>query len=293
MDCQVMELDRETAGIYKPLTLGPYQHHLERIATGDKQVFAAGLSFLGIPAGLALACRNPAYFAEVISLYVQDDYRGHGYAEKLLDCLGTLAQKQGIRILNIGYSSRNPYTAQIERVLSKAGFSQPVVTSTVFRYSSKGVAELNYPWFIKYELPTMPEGFIKWQDVTLKERQKLTQADWFPKGLSPFIDEHLLEPSNSLAYRVGGEIAAWLITHRLRSDAILYKSFFVREDLREAGIAGMLLLKAIRLQFEQGISEYLLTIYNENQLILPMVNRWMKGFTVSANEWKQAVKKFK
>jgi GNAT superfamily N-acetyltransferase len=292
MDCQVVELDRETAGNYKMLTLGPYQHYLERIAAGGPQVLAAGLNFLGLPVGLALACQNTAGSADIISLLIQEDFRGRGYAGSLLDCLGAMAQKQGIPVLKTGYSSGNPYAAQIERVLRKAGFSLPLVTSTVYRYSSKGVAEDGYPWFIRFDLPAMPEGFIRWQDVTFQEREQLKRQAWFPEYLSPFIDEHLLEPLNSLAYRVDGEIAAWLITHRLRSDAVLYKSFYVREDLRNAGIAALMLIKAIRLQFEQGISEYLLTIHNQNYLVLPMVKRWMKGFTVLAHEWKQAVKKF-
>lgn len=291
MECQVVELDRDTVGNYKGLTLGPYQHHLDRIATGEKRVFAAGLNFLGIPVGLALACQNIAYSADIISIFIQEDFRGRGYAGQLLDCLGIMARRQAIPFLKIGYGSRNPYAVQIEKVIGKSGFSKPVITSTVYRYSSKGVAEADYPWFIQYDLPAMPEGLMLWQEVTVAEREKLKKVEWFPEHLSPFTDEYLLEPLNSLAYRVDGEIGAWMITHRLRSDAVLYKSIFVREDLRSTGIAALMLLKAIRLQFEAGITEYLLTIYNENHLILPMVKRWMKGFTVSANEWKHAVKK--
>ena len=293
MDCQVMELDQETAGNYKALTLGPYQHHLERIAAGDTKVFAAGLNFLGLPVGLALACQRAADYAEIISLFVQEDFRGRGHAGKLLDYLEAMAQKQGVRVFNIGYSSGNPYAAQIEQVLVKSGFSPPMVTNTVYRYSSKGVAEADYPWFIQYDLPAMPEGIIRWQDISSEEREKLRNAVWFPEWLSPFSDEHLVEKLNSLAFRVDGEIASWMVTHRLRSDVILYKSIYVREDLRSSGIAALMLIKAIQLQFEQGITEYLLTIYNQNHLILPMVKRWMKGFAVLANEWRQAFKKLK
>ena len=69
MECQVVELNQETASNYKFLTLGPYQHHLDRVTAGDQQVFAAGLSFLGIPVGLALANRLSKDFAEISSKY--------------------------------------------------------------------------------------------------------------------------------------------------------------------------------------------------------------------------------
>jgi GNAT superfamily N-acetyltransferase len=290
MECNIIELDNITAQAYKPLTLGPYQYNLDRFAENEKQVLAVGLNFLGSPVGLGIALRNPDQNTMLLSLFVQENFRGRGYAGKMLSRLEEMGSQNGSKVMIAGFNTTNPCVEQFKRVLIKCGYSEPAVTSTIYRHSSLGLSEEELPWFFKYELPADPDGLFFWKDATTSEKEKLKNASWLPAGLSPFIDEHLIENLNSLAVRVNGEIVGWIIAHRLRSDTILYRSLYMREDFRNTGIAALMLLKSIKLQYQQGIPQYMLTIVNENMDVIPMINRWMVGYALAKTQWLNAGK---
>lgn len=285
MLCNIIELDHNTAPSYKSLTLGPYQPNLDRLAETEKRVLAVGLEFLGMPVGLGIALINSDNNPMLLSLFVQENFRGKGYAGKMLSRLEEMASRQGSKVMVAGFSSTNPCVEQFKRVLLKSGYGEPQVTSTIYRHSSLGLSEAELPWFFKYELPAGPEGLFFWKDAAAGEREKLQNAPWLPTGLTPFIDEHLIEPLNSLAIRAAGEVIGWIITHRLRSDTILYRSFYMREDFRNTGIAALMLLKSIKLQYQHGIPQYMLTIANQNMDVIPMINRWMVGYALAKTQW--------
>ena len=246
LDCrQVVAYQHLTYPVYRPQLL-------EAVQSGALVAVAATDGTRAV--GLALA-RYPkdSRRGVVLSLYVSPQHRRRGLGKTMFGMLGDELRRRGCLEAQATFMDGTPSTPAVERILSHHGWSPPLERMRVCTATRDSIVSL--PWLHDLSLPESFESF-PWSTLKAGERQALLEQEAsdprYPEFLSPFREEHLIEPLNSLGLRYQGQVVGWLITHRIASDTIRYTSLFVREDLRALGRAIPLIARAIRLQLEDG-----------------------------------------
>jgi hypothetical protein len=115
-------------------------------------------------------------------------------------------------------------------------------------------------------------------ELTNQERESIQEqqatSPWYPEILSPWSDEEIIEPLNSLGLRYKDQVVGWMITHRVAEDTIRYTKMFVRKDLQSLGRAISLLAKAIKLQLEtMEDSKAVCTVFADNTEMIRFVDK--------------------
>lgn len=202
----------------------------------------------GRPIGLALAeipAATPSS-AELLSLLVVSDARRRGVATMLLAGIEEDLSRRGVTEVGGVYMSGKPFTAALERVFEKRGYSPPQVRKLVVQCTPEEAARTD--WFQKAK---MPEGGIifPWTDLPRDEYEALkrSQAErpWIPQILEPWSCGERVDPASSVGLRLAGEVAGWVITHRVAPLLVRYTACFVREDLQGQGALFPLLVASI------------------------------------------------
>lgn len=286
---KVYELDGKKAADYAGFTYAPYRTKLERAGT-DGTVIAVGAEAMGTPAGLVLAERNLNGVLSILSLKVAENLRSKGIGRELISKIEEISLEKGEKKIVAEYAGGKPHTPVIEHILEKRGWTQPITKSVVYRCSARDRGPEEIPWWLGYRLDRLPEGILPWNELAGEELRALRNAGWLPRGLSPFINEEMVDARHSFGLRIKGEIAGWIIYHTIRKDTTVCRSLFIREDVRDKGFAPVMVIQSIRLQYEDGIKNFMFTIHNNNGHVLPMVRRWMERYIVSAAEWREVEK---
>lgn len=138
------------------------------------------------------------------------------------------------------------------------------------------------------ELPEEAEIFT-WQELSSAEREGILERQrrdvWFPEVLTPFQEEPRLEPTISVGLRWRGEVAGWMICHRVAFDTLQYSAFFVREDLRERGLGRALLREAVRRRLADPDLRYaILAVDARNRRMVELVRGRLRPFLASTSE---------
>ncbi|MBO9540561.1 GNAT family N-acetyltransferase [bacterium] len=246
-------LDSQQVVGFQHLSYPIYRPQLRNAAQSGTLV-AIGVSDGTRAVGLVLADHpRDSRLGVVLSLYVTPQYRRRGLGKTLFGLLGDELRRRGCFEAKASFMDGTPSTPGVERILSHHDWSQPLERVWVCTGTRESIVSL--PWLQDLPLPEAFEMF-PWNALRDDERQALLEqeavAPGYPAILSPFREEHLLEPLNSLGLRYRGQVVGWLITHRIAPDTIRYTSLFVREELQALGRAIPLVARAIRLQLEDG-----------------------------------------
>lgn len=199
----------------------------------------------GKPIGILAASYNHVLkFADILHLYVEEGHRSQHVGRNLLALLEKEV-KTGTT-LTLLYPENQSETIPIEKMLAanKWQGSRPYVIRCFFDPYTFGA-----PWAKK--LCRYPKGIEEffWKDLKPEERADLVyrgDQKQFTRTLSPFREESLIEPLNSLGLRLNGRVVGWMITHRIDPETIRYSAFYIEHSLRKSGAAIPLLASAIR-----------------------------------------------
>jgi GNAT superfamily N-acetyltransferase len=232
----------------------------------DTIIVALGAFEDNHPIGIVLSTfRVPQRYAVVLALYVEEKFRNKKIGTQLLAQLESVLVEKDCSLMSITYQSDLPTTVYLEKTLNRLGWDQGMPFSIRCHFKS---STFSASWMKnKYRLPKDIEIF-KWKFLTLKERKQLElelSKETIPSSVSPFIQETLIEPSNSLGLRKkDGEVIGWMITHRVSEDTIQYASLFIKPEYQFLGYAVYLSVESIRLQMEGPIENaYLNVTYAE------------------------------
>ncbi len=226
---------------FRSLTFPKFQAMLQEFGLGT-QVIAIGASENGQPIGLALAERETPETAKVLSLFVQQDYRGRGIGTRLLDRLEQACSANGCGDAYLVYVAGKPTARALERVLAKCHWAIPEPRMLICRCTQ---AMQQASWVQRAVLPRSFEIF-PWTELTASERASLRDDPWYPSNLTPFDYEQSMEPLNSLGLRYQGQVVGWMITQRFHADTICYSCSYIRDDLQQRGRILPLYAEAIK-----------------------------------------------
>jgi GNAT superfamily N-acetyltransferase len=225
------------------MTFPYYRHLLPLIGTGEstkggQQPLACIASSDGTPVGLALAERAAVIppTAEVLSLFVVEDFRGRGIATRLLACLEEVAVRRGVCELSGTYMSGRPSLEALERVLTKRGFEAPTLRMIAFKFTPDQAAQCR--WYRQARVPAGASIF-KWTELTDSEmtalRQSQAERQWIHPKLTPWYGSPHFDHLSSFGMRKDGEVVGWVINHRLSPGVVTFSIAFMRSDLARRG----------------------------------------------------------
>ena len=185
--------------------------------------------------------------AQVLSLAVLPGHRGRGVGGALLAAAERLAASAGASALEGAYRTSWRSRPAIEALLAARGWSPPESRMVLARGETafaRGILRTGAP-----ELPPEAEIF-SWEDLGAGEREAILARQhedrWYPEILTPFQEAPRLEATISVGLRWQGEVAGWMICHRVAFDTLQYSAFFLREDLRGRRLGWALLREAVR-----------------------------------------------
>jgi GNAT superfamily N-acetyltransferase len=223
-------------GAFRHMTFPAYRAALNlnaarpaRVLVGAKANSAAiGLAFA------AIASRGTG--AELLSMYVDGDYRNRGVATALVEKICAELIARGVETIRATYMTGQPTTAAVERVFAKTGWSAPQTRMLVVRFTLDSVA--GAPWITHFRM--LPAGYdiVPWVELTADERTQLRTSQerdhWIAEDLVPFDFESGIEPITSLALRYRGEVVGWCLTHII-GDVLRFTCSYIRRDLARLG----------------------------------------------------------
>lgn len=201
------------------------------------------------PAGLCLArVQTATGAARLLSLCVAEPRRRQGWGTRLLAETEAGLRARGAREVGAIYTQGDGSPA-FEAVLRKCGWAPPRVRMILCKSDAAHI--LQAPWIRDARLGA---GFtmFPWRELPAGERDRIRQLEgaphWHPPALSPFNDEQYYDPETSLGLRCRGELAGWVVTHRVIPGSVRYTNVFVRGDVRWKAPHLPMVAEAIRRQ---------------------------------------------
>ncbi|MGK7941446.1 MAG: GNAT family N-acetyltransferase [Crocosphaera sp.] len=279
---------------YAKFTYPHYRQQLKKI-NRDSSIIALGAELNSQPLGLTLAKYNPKNNkGEICSLFVAPEYRQQGIGTKLLSTLEEKLVKQNCQEISLVYIP-NQTTLALKKILTNHHWSFPKPRMLICVGTRESIE--NAPWLnFDTRLPTKYEIF-PWVELSNTEKKLIKKSQekspWYPEILSPFKEEHLIEPINSLGLKYKNEVVGWLITHRINHETVRYTSLFVKKELQKLGRAIPLFTKAIKLQVNKtNTSQATFTVVLDNQAMIEFVKRRIKPYLASCRQSFITSKKF-
>jgi len=191
------------------------------------------------PAGLVLAglptAARPA--AELLSIYVAQDLRDRGLGTTMVAALEEELASRGAPAIEAVYMSGKAGVEALERVFEKRGFGAPQLRKIVVQCTPEEVSRAD--WYRAARLPASCTIF-PWAELSREEYDALQRSQaaspWIPQILEPWSCGQHVDAVSSVGLRAGGQVAGWVLTHRVPPNLIRYTSCFVRADLQRWGL---------------------------------------------------------
>lgn len=207
------------------------------------------------PVGLLLGSATESfYLAEIHSLFVKKKYRNQNIEAKLLQCFEKELMEHQCKMVTCFYSDAMETKLELEKLLNNNKFNPPI--PTIIRYYFKG-ADFAPNWMNKnYQYPKdFSVSYFK--DLSEEERKELMRRvsqGSIPNEVSPFLNEEVVEPINSLILKDQEKIIGFVITHRVSETLIRYSSLYIESEYQHLGYSIQLLINSMKIQ-KQIISE--------------------------------------
>ncbi len=237
--------------------------------------------------GLALAEIAPNnQGAKLFSCYVDAPHRRKGIAVQLLASLSRGLKQNGLKYLDLGYSTDWPSAPIVEHILKK--YHWVPSKTTLYQYKTNTATISNAPW-LSDENANLPSGYslFEWCNLPPEDRgaiqRKQAETNWYPPNLSPFqTDDHLA--FNGMGLRYQGEVVGWMVTLQSAPDTVQYSSFFVSSEHRRQPVSVPLLAAAINRQIKSDLPNYIWQVSADNDAMLAFVDRYLKSYLTKQTE---------
>ena len=277
--------------LYQTLTHRELRPYLQSQELG-KTIIAIGASKGSNPVGLAFAEFNQkTKCAELLSIFVLPSHRRCGIGTALLSFLEQELLLKDCNKIELDCKTNKLTTPALKLLLRKFNWSE-LKPSLVECIANDKM--LNAPWlYNKYRFPSKMNIF-PWGEITSQERFVIEQTQqekpWINRELIPPKEGENFEPINSLGLRYQGQVVGWIITERIHSDTIFYKSMFVRKNLQKKGLGIALVVNAIQRQAKAKVPLGVWQVFLDNLPMLNFVKKRMTPYLTSFDEISKSSK---
>ena len=282
-------LDRLNAPAYKHLTYPWLQERLDQLSPQNLKNIAIGVALQGQPVGLVLAeYLTNQNQANILSLIVAQEHRQRGLGTVLLIQIEEILKEHGCQQLDILYKL-NLTTPILERLLKQQNWAPASFYSLQCVTNRETIKQA--PFLHRYTLPKKFTIF-PWVELTAQERTKIKQRENglnYPDELCPFKTDQI-EALSSVGLRYEGEVVGWSIFHRVTPSFVIYKSLFVKPELRSIGLGVHLFVASANRQLtDEKVTKAMFIVLKDNTRMLRFVKRHIVPYlTATNNFWKSS-----
>ena len=222
--------------------------HEDLTQTPTDTLLAAGQTFAGLPAALAVISSTSNGPMEVISLAVAEPFRRLGLARQLLLWLQAQAQSQGCKSLSLSYPLGHASTAAME-CLTRAWQHRPGLRLVhLDRAGGRALVQRLTPLAERW-LRSGRFALVRWQDMDadLQCRLELRQQEAPSWAWSASADAALGQRDALISQVLldRGAVVGWLVAHRVGLSLFRVTQWWVAPEWQGQGLALVLLRQAV------------------------------------------------
>lgn len=216
--------------------------HLQR-----PEVIVVGARYHDEPIGLALSLIESKEVADVISVFVAKPHRLRGIASLMIEQIEQIVKPLGNNRLLLGVTKDSQFTP-IASVLKRCEWDpKPRGLKRLISWCGPEMKLDKAPW-LRRRIQNADVEVLPWSEVTeselLKLKEDASKTDcWFPKSLSPIVDNTNIHAPTSIGLRFRGELIGWSITHKFMTSPVVFSVMFAKK-VPEFPLAGLALLQA-------------------------------------------------
>ena len=252
------------------------------------QLHAAGTSFAGLPAALAVVRVSSGSALEVLSLVVAEPFRRLGLAGNLLAWLRCEARRLRCSTLMVCFPHDHASTAAMERLTpASQGWSHEPGLRLVHlnRGGLQALLDRVVPMVEPWQRSSRFRS-VAWSELSAQQRQQLTTVEQVPRWALP--DHVALGDSVSELDAAVSQVlldqetpTGWLLANRVGASRVRVTAWWVRPALQGKGLA-LLLLKpaiAVALDCQPAYTACSFGIAADNQSMLRLSKRHLEPFS--------------
>lgn len=229
--------------------------------------------------GMALACRPvdareaAADGGELLSLYVDAEYRRQGIATALVEQVERGLAETGVDAVEAVYMTGSPFIDGVEKALQTRRWQEPELRMLVLRSTMDEAFAA--PWFNRFR---KRDRFVLEPLVELEAEIRAMRddpPDWIAEDLEPWkIDFSYIEPASSLGIRLDGELVGWVVNHKLSDEAIRFTNTHLRPDLARRARALPVLTESITRAGAAGFTRLTFTVPSYHPEMIRFMRKW-------------------
>ena len=216
------------------------------------KIHAAGSSFAGLPAALAVVSCSSGSMLEVLSLVVAKPFRRLGLASNLLAWLGSEAQHLHCSGLILSYPNDHANTQAMERLTPTGQGWYHAPGLRLVHLDRKGLEALLERVNPVAEKCLRSNRFrvVAWSALSASQRQQLMAVEQVPPWAMANHAEigdalGAIDPAVSQVLLDQEQPAGWLLAHRVGTSRIRVTAWWIRPALQGRGLGLMMLKPAI------------------------------------------------
>lgn len=203
---------------FNPGQPGPYgQYLLPYIAARAKwqadRYIVVGAAWNNYAAGAAAITLVEKGEAELKSLYVDPQARGHGIGTGLLRRAAAAAAKLGADTLTIAYTLGSGELEAMDRIVRAVG-GEPSFHANVYTLDSAKFHDSPVFGWTLTPAYRPAANVVSFRDLKREQIDRLDENNAIPEGLRPAERKDIYDPALSLAWVEDGEVVSFLLTCR-------------------------------------------------------------------------------
>jgi GNAT superfamily N-acetyltransferase len=211
-------------------------------------LMAAGQSFAGLPAALAVVQQTPNASLEVISLAVAEPFRRLGLARQLLLWLQAETQRLGVQALSLSYPLGHASTDAMERLTSGWQCSPGLRLVHLDRAGGAALVQRLRPLAARWQRSGR-FVLVRWQTMGshLRHQLECLQQQAPPWAWSAAADAALGQRDDRISQLLLDRdvVVGWLVAHRVGLSLFRVTQWWVAPEWQGRGLALVLLRQAV------------------------------------------------
>lgn len=230
--------------------------------------------------------------SEIISFYLEPEYRNQGIGKELLNKTEQILSQKGYEEVRTYFWSSWESFEATKHILETEGWSEPEKLMHVFRTDIARV--MNIPW---RENVVLPDGYeiVPWTWISPDEKKEIRDEQefmpYFPDSLSPFYHEEKIAYHPSLALKYKDRVVGWLITYWNTPTTLEYNNIFIRKEYRLGMRTPLEMIRVASMrQVEQGVPDILWSVGEENSLLEQYLDKKFGNYSDKATIYRASKK---
>jgi GNAT superfamily N-acetyltransferase len=243
MVTEYFKLTPEIAKRVAALTFPTYRNSLSPL---EQNLFGCTALINDQPCALIL-WRKQNNIAEILSVFVQKEYREMGIGKKLIQTAIEDAKKLKCQYAKIIWTTRHLKTAALEALLATTNWEIPVTRVKFFESTTTRINEA--PWLWRFPDPVLPYQLKTWELLSNKQLDLLLSNSCnAPETLAPNFRMEHVDPTTSSALLFHEEVVGWMIVHDFpeMTNRLVYSRSWCTPNHRNRGRGAALILHSIR-----------------------------------------------